>query len=697
VSKDSHLRLPLFALILAATYLLPASAQISSVVNAASQQSGVIAPGTIVTIFGTNLANKTAVTPGSATPPTTVGGVTVTVGGVPAPIYFVSSTQINAVVSFATPTGPQTLTVNTGSATFSQSVTIGAGRPGIFSLLGTGTGDGAIINPITLAIGTFTVFSSPHDTYLSIFMTGLDTSTTPTITVGGTPVRVTFAGASPCCYGLEQVNVVLPQTLSGAGRVPLTAQSGTEVSNTVEIVLLPPPGAGPFPTDEPDEARSRELASIATIPGTSNALVTDEDDDVVRVINVPSQKVTGVISLASGAHPVGIAVSADGSIAVVAERRANRVAIIDVAQLKVANEITLPEGPLSVAIAGNLAVVTNGDAGSVSIVDLTAATLKKTLTVGAGARGVAVDAALHTAWVTNQDDGTISVIDLTSMAVTNTITLGPGYRPAAIVRVAGSNFLAVAIPAGTFAGQVLIVNITDGSFATLSTSPAVAFGVSDIAISGSMLFFADQTGDSITAVPISLSIGKATAAATTVKVDMGARALAIDAKDGMLLVVNEGSGTVTVVDLTKLTVAATINGVASPVQGDDEGDDHSDHDNGGNVPLIKSVSPATAHSTSTFTLTVTGANLTGATGVIFVSPSAVHGNGKGNGWGDSPDKNADTAFAVSNVQVNSSGTMLSATVTATNATMGPRVVLVKTPNGETPWVLSAMNVLTITP
>ncbi|HKD06266.1 MAG TPA: IPT/TIG domain-containing protein [Bryobacteraceae bacterium] len=691
--RISHTRVRFFALLLAS--LSSASAQITKVVNAASQQPGAFAPGTIVTIFGTNLANKTAVTPGTATPPTTVGGVTVTVGNVPAPIYFVSPTQINAVVSFSTPTGSQTLTVNTGSATFSQSVTIGDGQPGIFSLLGTGTGDGAIINPLTLAIGTFTVFSSPHDTYLSIFMTGLDTSTTPTITVGGTPVRVTFAGASPCCYGLDQVNVVLPATLSGAGRVPLTAQSGGEVSNTVEIVLLPPPGSGPFPTDEPDQPRSRELASIAAIPGTSNALLTDEDDDVVRVINVGTRKVTNVISLASGAHPNGIAISTDGATAVVAERGASKIAIVDVTHLKVTGEVTLSAGPLNVAIAGNLAVVTNGDAGSVSIVDLTSATVKNTLQVGAGARGVAVDATLHKAWVTNQDDGTISVIDLTSFTVTGTVTLGAEYRPGAIVRLTGSNFVAVAVPAGAFAGQVLMVNINDGTFTTLSTTPAVAFGVSDIAISGSTLFFADQTGDAITAVPISIATGKATGAATTVKVDLGARALAIDANDGLLLVVNEGSGTVVLVDIAKLTVVGRINGVESSVEGDDEGDDHSDQDNGGNVPLITSVSPSTAQSTSTFTLTIMGANLAGATGVIFVSPSSVHGNGKGQGKGDSPDKNADPAFTVSNIQVNSAGTTLTATISAAKADPGPRIVLVKTPNGETPWSLTSTNVLMI--
>ena len=692
-----HLRSALLRAVVTASFIFPASAQITSVVNAASQLSGTIAPGTIVSIFGTHLAPTTAITPGVASPPTTVGGVTVTVGGVAAPIYFVSPSQINAVVSFSTPVGPQSLTVASSAGTFSQNVTIGTNaQPGIFSLLGTGTGDGAIINPLTLAIGTFTVFSGQTQTFLSIFLTGLDPGATPTVSVGGVSVAVKFAGASPCCYGLDQINVLLPQSLSGAGRVPLVVQTAAQTSNTVEIVLLPAPGAGPFPNDEPDHPRSRELASVATVPGTSLALLADEDDDVIRVLDVAKTTVTNVISLPSGSGPTAIAVNSTGTTAVVVERRTGKVALIDLTQSKVTGEVTVGSGPLSVAIAGALAVVGNGDANTVSVIDLTTKTVKQTITVGSGVRGVAADATLLKAWVTNQNDGTISVIDLTSFTVTKTITLGATMRPGAIVRIANSNFLAVALPVnGT--GQILIVNINDGSFTPSSTNLNLAGGASDVAISGSTLFFANQTGGAVTAVPISLTTGLSTAASVTIKVDLGARALAVDAKDGVLLVLNEGSGTIALVDVTKLSVIGRINGVESQMEGDDKNDDHSDHDHGGNVPSITTVAPATASANSTFTITVTGANLTGATGVLFINAATLKGNDEGGGKGDSPDKGADTAFTVSNIAVNTGGTVLTATVTTKNAALGPRIVLVKTSNGESMSSKTSTNVLTVTP
>jgi uncharacterized protein (TIGR03437 family) len=693
-SSGKILRLPLFL----AGIFLPAAAQITTVVNAASQISGPLAPGTIVSVFGTNLAAAATVGAGSATPPTTLGGVTVTVGGAAAPLYYVSPTQINAVLSFSTPVGAQTLTVSSSAGTFTKAITIAMpAQPGVFSLLGSGTGDGAIINPLTLAIGTFTVRSGQDHTYLSVFLTGLDLSIPPVVTVGGVPVNVLFSGASPCCLGLEQINVVLPASLSGAGRVQLSVQSGTLVSNTVEIVLLPAVGQGPFPDDEEDHPRSRELASIASVPGTSLALVADEDDDVIRVLNIQTKSVVQTISLPSGSGPVAIVVNDAGTTAVVTERRTGQIAFVDLTAYTVTAQVAVGAGPMNVAIAGNFGIVANGNAGSITIIDMTTHAVLKTIATGSGVHAVAADAVALKAWVTNQDSGTISVIDLTTLALSNTITLGANVRPAAISRIPNSNFLAVAVPVAGNTGQTLIVNINDGTFSTISVNPNLSGGSSDIAVNGSTLFFANQTGGSVSVVQIALATGIPTGAPVVVPVDLGARALAVDTKDNLLLVTNDGSGTIALVDLTTLQVVGRIDGVHTGMNGDDESDDHSDHDHGANLPVLNTVAPLTARANTTFTLTLTGTNFTGANKVLFVNPANIHGNGKGKGKGDSPDVNADSAFSVSSIVVNTAGTNITATVSVSAAATGPRIVLVKTPNGESAFSKLSTNVLTIIP
>jgi YVTN family beta-propeller protein len=598
-------------------------------------------------------------------------------------------------MSPATPLSAQTLVVTSTTGTFSSNVTIDkSGPPGLFSLFGTGTHDGAILNAVTFALGAFSVTTGKGPTFLAIFATGLDLSTAPTVTVGGVPVTVQFFGNAPCCMGLEQINVLLPASLSGAGRVEVVLQSGTQMSNAVEIVLLPKQGEGPFADDQDNQTRSRELAAIASVPGTSLALVTDENDDVVRVADISQRKITHTIALPDDAEPVAVAVNATGSLAVVAERGLGQVAIIDLTTFMVTAEVKTGLGPVSVAIAGNNAVVVNGDADTVTVVDLVAKTALKTLSVGRGPRAAA-DAGTMKAFVTNEDAGTVSVIDLVALTVSDTITLGANVRPAAIQLIPGSNLAVITVPSAGNNGQALLLNLTTRAFTPINVNPDRSGGSSDVAVNGTTVYFANQTGASVSFVPISLATGLPSAPPASIKVDLGARALAIDTKDNLLLVTNEGSGTIVLVDLVTGKVVDRINGVRSEMEGDDGGDDHSDHDRSANLPVIASLTPLTAKTTSTFTLTITGSKLTGATDVIFVNPADVHGRGKGKG--DSPISARDSAFAASNIQVNAGGTQLTATIKATAAVLGPRVVIVLTPNGASMFAVSITDTLTVIP
>jgi uncharacterized protein (TIGR03437 family) len=671
-----------------------AEAQITRVVNAASLISNAaLAPGSIITIFGTNLATGVAVPQSTDNPPLSLGSVTASVGGAQMALFYVSPTQINAVLSAATLLGAQTLTVTSTTGTFPASVTIDTNAPpGLFSLIGTGTHDGAILNAATFALGPFSVVTTKGLTSLAIFATGLNLSIPPGVTVGGVEAAVQFFGKAPCCIGLEQINVTLPPSLAGAGRVEVVVQSGGQVSNAVEVVLLPNQGQGPFQSDQENQAHSRELAGIAYVPGTSLALVTDENDDVVRVVDIAQRKVSHTIALADGAEPVAAAVNASGTLAVIAERGRGKAAILDLAASTVVAEVATDLGPVSVGIAGTQAVVVNGDADSVTMVDFVAHTALKTISVGRGPRGVAVDTTNLKAYITNEDDGTVSVIDIAGLSVANTITLGASLRPAAIQLVPGSNFAIVTVPSGGNNGEVLILNITTGTFTTVGANPDRSGGSSDVAVNGPTAFFANQAGASVSFFAISTTTGVPAAPPANIKVDLGARALAIDTKDNALLVTNEGSGTVVVVDLASGKVIAHIDGVRGEME-DSNNDDHTDHDHASNVPTISSLNPATAKATSTFTLTISGTNLKGTSRILFVNPVAIHG--KGGGKGELPE--SDSAFVASNIQVNSSGTQVTATINLTGAAQGPRLVIVETPNEDSSFALTAADTFTVIP
>ncbi len=103
-------------------------------VNAASFQPGIV-PNSWVTIRGTNLAPRTddwtnAIVNGKL--PTSLDGVSVSMGGKPALVYFISAGQLN-VLAPDLPPGPTTVTVMTPSgASAAAAATVVAYSPAFF-------------------------------------------------------------------------------------------------------------------------------------------------------------------------------------------------------------------------------------------------------------------------------------------------------------------------------------------------------------------------------------------------------------------------------------------------------------------------------------------------------------------------------------------------------------------------------------
>ena len=109
------------------------------------------APGSIATLFGTNLAAATATASGVPLP-RQLGGTRVTWNGVAAPLFYVSPTQINFQVPNPYDTIPGVL-VTAGvvvSTAAGNSVPYKSGNgwyaAGLFSMDGSGCGQGAVLN-----------------------------------------------------------------------------------------------------------------------------------------------------------------------------------------------------------------------------------------------------------------------------------------------------------------------------------------------------------------------------------------------------------------------------------------------------------------------------------------------------------------------------------------------------------------------
>ena len=97
-------------------------------------------------------------------------------------------------------------------------------------------------------------------------------------------------------------------------------------------------------------------------------------------------------------------------------------------------------------------------------------------------------------------------------------------------------------------------------------------------------------------------------------------------------------------------------------------------------PVIDSVSPSTGAKNSSFTLTLTGTNFDGATGLSFLTTAGA----------------LDSTITASNISVDGTGTSLTATITVSSSSaLGQRIVVVTTPNGNSFAVNVGPNVIEI--
>jgi uncharacterized protein (TIGR03437 family) len=207
-----------------------------------------LAPGTIIQIYGQNLATGTA-QPTTIPLPTTMNGTQVIIGGKAAPLYFVSSGQINAQLPFELSAGNQysVLVMVNGALTTPDSVTLSTATPGMAAF-----SDGTLI--AQHGDGTLVSATSPAKSgeYLVAYLAGMGTtnatpasgaaspvsplampSVMPTLTINGTPSAIAFAGLTPGLVGLYQMNFQVPSGLPAGDITLVVTQSGQPSNQTV--------------------------------------------------------------------------------------------------------------------------------------------------------------------------------------------------------------------------------------------------------------------------------------------------------------------------------------------------------------------------------------------------------------------------------------------------------------------------------
>jgi len=245
-----------------ASGLQPASAQILGAVsdtvapvlanngilhNLYPQPGAPLAPGTIVQIFGSAMAATTSST--GIPLPLVLNGTSVLIGGELAPLYYVSSGQINAQIPVDLVPGQQyqALVVANNAYTMPVSINIAPVTPGIARLA-----NGQVIaQHADFSLVTEDAPVQPGE-YLVAYLAGMGLTDTPvstgaqapslplaavntsaSVAIDGKAASVLFAGLTPGFVGLYQINFQVPSDAQSGDRKLEIFQGGTAANTSV--------------------------------------------------------------------------------------------------------------------------------------------------------------------------------------------------------------------------------------------------------------------------------------------------------------------------------------------------------------------------------------------------------------------------------------------------------------------------------
>jgi uncharacterized protein (TIGR03437 family) len=199
----------------------------------------------LISIAGAQLGNfvQTAAT---IPLPQYLAGFEGSVNGVPAPLLYVSPTQVNLQIPYETQPGSATLVIGNPYENVTKQIQVTAAAPAIFA-----ASDGAVTPNNSGARGqTLTLFITGDGQVTPRLATGASPSTqTPltrlpkpqlplTVTVGGVQATLQFLGIPSGFVGVTQINYTIPASVS-PGVQPVVVTVGSTSSAPANLTVTP--------------------------------------------------------------------------------------------------------------------------------------------------------------------------------------------------------------------------------------------------------------------------------------------------------------------------------------------------------------------------------------------------------------------------------------------------------------------------
>ncbi len=342
------------------------------VANSASFDTTQVARGSLVSAFGAQLSNGSMVTP-SANLPFELGGVTINVNGLAAPLIFISPGQVNFLLPSSLANADMVdFTINNNGVLSTGKITkIVDAAPGVF----TNTIDGTIksaalcgrVSPDGLnfltSLPPCSVGNSLRADVLSIYGTGWRNVSGLQVKIGDLTLTPSFSGAQPDFPGLDQINVDLTADLAGKTDLDVTvivpATTAIE-SNKSKTSFLPTiDGAITMVNGASLEAGTVARSSFIIAQGMnlSNDTVTLPGPNYPTELNGVKVTIAGLPALITSIEPTKV-----GFIA------PDNITPADLVEVAVNNNGVISRGRVKVQDAAPGITTTTGDGAGIAVV-----------------------------------------------------------------------------------------------------------------------------------------------------------------------------------------------------------------------------------------------------------------------------------------------------------------------------------------
>ncbi len=207
-----------------------------TMVNSAKLQGDATRDG-LGSIIGTGLTRGAS---GSTESEASARGLRVLVDGKAAPVFSFSDLQVNIYVADEVGSGRRSVVVTVGGEVIAaDEVIVAQSNPGVFTIPQNGSGEAVslLTSGFRYSPGPFFANTDNERSVIAVFGTGWRKDLPVTVRIGGRTAVVQYAGASKHFPGLDQINVEIPDGLSGASTLVVTTASGLISRNDVVVTI----------------------------------------------------------------------------------------------------------------------------------------------------------------------------------------------------------------------------------------------------------------------------------------------------------------------------------------------------------------------------------------------------------------------------------------------------------------------------